>query len=199
MLLWLGLGQPECCKHNVFMLKEFEHAMGCAGREHRAADHKATDVVKVEAVDVLVRRYGMQDARQVEGRRQRQLNQNAMPAGFWCRRWSLSPALPFRSRSRRRCSPISCRGWLRVTCSPATGRSIGAWQVGPFSAGARDPCRGAQFVAIHPDVEYDDYARRCRGLGGAPAVLMVKKQRAETIMTRSRARFRQSQQPHGVR
>jgi hypothetical protein len=63
------------------MLKEFEHAIGCAGREHRAADHKATDVVKVEAVDVLVRRYGMQDARQVEGRRQRQLNQNAMPAG----------------------------------------------------------------------------------------------------------------------
>jgi hypothetical protein len=48
-------------------------------------------------------------------------------------------------------------------------------------------------------VEYDDYARRCRGLGGAPAVLMVKKQRAETIMTRSRARFRQSQQPRGVR
>jgi hypothetical protein len=32
----------------------------------------------VESIDVLVRRYGVQDARHVEGCRQRQLNQNAM-------------------------------------------------------------------------------------------------------------------------
>src|SRR5215469_5746819 len=60
------------------MLEQFEHAIGCAGREHSAADYKATDIVKVEAVDVLVRRYGMQDTGHVEGRRQRQLNKYAV-------------------------------------------------------------------------------------------------------------------------
>jgi hypothetical protein len=68
-------------------------------------------------------------------------------------------------------------------------------------ADALDPYRVAGFVAIHTDVEYDDLAPdavvasvelwrqglRCNG------------ERAETAMTRSRARFGESHQPHGVR
>ena len=65
-------------KRNVLVLEELQNAIGRARWKYRAADYEATDIVEVEAIDVLVRRYGVQDARHVEGCRQRQLNQNAV-------------------------------------------------------------------------------------------------------------------------
>jgi len=45
-------------QRDVFVLEKFEHTVGRAGRENRAADNKPTDIVEVEAVDILVGRYG---------------------------------------------------------------------------------------------------------------------------------------------
>ena len=65
-------------ERNILVFEEFQNAVGRARREDRTADHKPADIVKVETIDVLVRRNGVQDARHVEGCRQRQLNQNAV-------------------------------------------------------------------------------------------------------------------------
>src|SRR6516225_10287884 len=65
-------------ERNILVLEEFQNAIGRARRKHRAADYKPTDIVEMESIDILVSRYGVQDARHVKRCRQRQLNQNAV-------------------------------------------------------------------------------------------------------------------------
>jgi hypothetical protein len=68
-------------------------------------------------------------------------------------------------------------------------------------AGAFAKRRGTGLIAIAADVEYDEHTPGAgRNTQTAELrVLAVKKERAETAMTRSHARFVECHQPHGVR
>lgn len=65
-------------QRDAFVFEQLQHSIWRARWEYRAANYKAADVVKVKAVDILVRRYAVQDAGHIERWWQRQLYQDAV-------------------------------------------------------------------------------------------------------------------------
>src|SRR5690606_11007536 len=63
---------------NTFMLQKTHDAIGRARREDRIADHQATDIVKVEPVDILLRIDGAQNPFNIELFWQGQLYQTSV-------------------------------------------------------------------------------------------------------------------------
>ena len=65
-------------ERNILVFKQLQHPIGRTGRKYRASRHESADIVEMEAVNILVDRNGVQDARHIERWRQRQLNQDAV-------------------------------------------------------------------------------------------------------------------------
>jgi hypothetical protein len=68
-------------ERNALVLEQLQHAIRRTRREHGAAHDQPADIVEMEAVDILLHGDRVQNARNLEPRRQRKLNENAMNVG----------------------------------------------------------------------------------------------------------------------
>jgi hypothetical protein len=69
-------------ERNALVLEQLQHAIRRTRREHGAAHDQPADIVEMEAVDILLHGDRVQNARNLEPRRQGKLNENATNVGI---------------------------------------------------------------------------------------------------------------------